>query len=153
MFERFLTAATDLPVIVQGALGSALFALVLFAGQHLSALLGSRFAKSSRKRRKVYLIDQQIKYNVLKSKEFAEKGAYVSLLVYRASRSLFKSLIWLTLGFAFGTMDQIFGLVGYLGCLYYLFKGLNTVTGPESVPDVEAKLQQIKAELEALNEA
>jgi len=153
MLERIIAAATDLPVIVQGALGSALFALALFGGQRLSTLLGRRFAKSSRERRKTYLIEQQLKYHVLKSKEYSAKGAFVSLLVYRASRSFFKAIIWLTLGLAFGTIIDVLGLVGYCGCLYYLFASLNTVTGPETVPDVDAKLQEIKTELEALNEA
>lgn len=153
MLDRLVAAVTDLPVILQGALGSALFALALFGGQRISVLVGSQFAKSSRKRRKVYLIEQQIKYNVVKSKEYAARGAFVSLLVYRASRSLFKALIWLTLGIAFGTMKEVLGLVGYCGCLYYLFAGLNTVTGPESVPDADAKLQEIKTELETLNDA
>ncbi len=152
MFEHIVAAATDLPVIVQGALGSALFALALFGGQRLSTLLGRRFAKSSRECRRIFLMEQQLKYNVLKSGEYSAKGAFVSLLVYRASRSLFKSLIWLTLGLAFGTIIEVLGLVGYCGCLYYLFAGLNTVTGPETVPDVDAKLQAIKKELEALNE-
>ena len=153
MVEKLIAAAMDLPVVFQGALGSALFALFLFLGQRLAVIVSKRYAKSSRARRKVYLIEEQIKYNVLRSKHYSTRGAFVSLLLYRATRSLFKALIWLTLGLVFGSVHEALGLAGFFGCLYYLFKGLNTVTPPKSAPDLEAKLAEIKAELESQNEA
>jgi len=153
MLNQIFTAATNLPVVIQGALGSGLFALLLYIGQKIFTFTANRIAKSSRSRRKVYLIEQQVKYNVTKSKDFSARGAYVSLLTYRASRALFKALIWLSLGLAFGTLYKNLSIVGYCGCIYFLFKGLNTVSAPESVDDVDAKLKEIKTELEALNDA
>jgi len=146
MIDRLVSAITDLPVIIQGALGSALFALALLVGQRLFALSAERYARSSILRRRRYLIEQQIKYNVLSATDYAARTAFVSLLIYRASRSLFKALIWLTFGLSFG----IFGFVGFIGCLYYLFRGLNTVTPPERADDVPKKLEEIKDELSKL---
>jgi hypothetical protein len=153
VLERFFSAITDLPVIVQGALGSALFAALLFAGQRLGALVSRRLARSSRERRRAYLIGQQIKYTVMQSKDFAARGALLGVLLYRASRPLFQALLWLSLGLALGTVHQVLGIVGYCGCIYHLFSGLNVVAPPESVPDIAVKLASIKAELEKLNEA
>jgi hypothetical protein len=44
MLERLFAAASDLPVIVQGALGSALFALLLFVGQRAFAYMAEYWA-------------------------------------------------------------------------------------------------------------
>ena len=153
MLDRLLAAASDLPVIVQGALGSALFALVLFVGQRAFLFFAEQRAKHSRTKRKRYLVEQQIKYNVLNATGVANRGAFVSLLIYRAARSLFLALLWLSLGLIFGSVLNVLGLVGYFGCVYYLFLGLSTVTGPKKVDDVAEKLQQIKAELESLDGA
>ena len=153
MLNEIYTAATNLPVVIQGALGSALFALLLYLGQKVFALTANRIAKSSRSRRKIYLLEQQVKYNVTKSKDFSARSAFVSLLIYRASRSLFKALIWLALGLAFGPLYWTLSIVGYCGCIYFLFKGLNTVSAPETVADVDEKLKEIKAELDILNKA
>lgn len=149
MTDQLVAAITDLPVIAQGAMGSALFAFTLHFGQRLFTLVSSKYAQSSKQRRRRYLIEQQIKYNMLRATDPAVRSALVSLLIYRACRSLFKGLIWLTLGIAVG----VFGFVGYVGCLYYFFQGLNTVTRAESVDDVDKKLQEIEDELAYLGDA
>ena len=150
MFDKLVAAVTDLPVIVQGALGSALFALLLFMGQRLTTWLIVKYSQSSRARKRVFLIEESLKYNLTNADDYATRGAFVSRLSYRALRSLFRSLIWLTLGLIFGIVDKIFSIVGYLGCLYYLFSGLNTLMPPTRVKDVEAKLEEIEAEKKKL---
>ena len=132
---------------------SALFAALAYLGQKAFAIAGKHVAGVSKKRRRTYLTEQQIKYNVLAAKDIPERGAFVSLLTYRASRSLFKALIWLTGGLMLGAADALLGVVGYFGCLYYLFLGLNTVTGPETVKDIHVKLEEIRQELTKLDEA
>jgi hypothetical protein len=153
MLERLYSAVTDLPVIIQGALGSALFASIVYVGQRIFSVVQLRFSALSKERRRTYLLEQQIKYNVLSTKGLPNRGALVSLLLYRASRSLFKALIWLTSGLIFGSVDSTLGLVGYFGCIYYLLLGLSAVTGPEPVEDNEAKLEEIRNELAKLDEA
>lgn len=88
---------------------------------------------------------------MLNANGVSDRGAFVSLLVYRAARPLFLALLWLTLELIFGSVINIFGIVGYLGCVYYLLRGLSTVTGPQRVDDAEKKLSEIKAELQSLD--
>ena len=152
MLDNIYTAVTDLPVIIQGALGSALFAAILFAGQRVFAYSTQKLSSISKDRKRRYLIEQQIKYNVLAATAIPDRGAFVSLLIYRASRSLFKALIWLTAGLMFGNIDTILALVGYFGCFYYLFIGLNTVTAPEQVSNATEKINEIRLDLEKLND-
>ncbi len=153
MLEKIIAAVTDLPVLIQGALGSALFALVMVLGQRLAAFIALKLTATSRKRRKRFLIEEILKYNVLSTNDYATRGAFVLLLLYRASRSLFKALIWLTLGLIFSAANPVLGLVGFLGCLYYLFAALNTVRAPEQVEDVEAKLEALKTQKAQIEDA
>jgi len=153
MLETLYAAVTDLPVIIQGAMGSALFAAFVYVGQRLFSSSQRKLSQLSKDRRRRYLLEQQIKYNVLAASGVPERGAFVSLLLYRASHSLFKALIWLTTGLIFGSVEGFLGLVGYFGCIYYLLLGLNSVTGPEPVEDKKAKLEEVRAELAKLDEA
>lgn len=150
MIDRLLSAISDIPVIVQGALGSALFSLILYVGQRVSSSVKCKVTSHSQRRRKAYLIEERIKYNVLVAENYDERAAYVSLLLYRASRNLVKALIWLTLGLMTGSLIWVLGVVGYVGALYYLFNALTTVTGPAATDDYEKRLEEISAEIERL---
>ena len=149
MLDEIVQAATNLPVIVQGAFGSGLCALVIVVGRRVVAAVSSRVAKTSLARRKAFLTEEILKYRVLATPAVANKGAFVLLLLYRASRSLFKALTWLTLGLLFGTVSVVLSTVGFLGCLYYLFAALNTVSAPGHTEDVQAKLNALTAESES----
>src|SRR5690606_4819398 len=115
------------PVIFQGALGSALFALVLFAGQKIAAYFLDTLRANSRQSRIRQLKEQLIRLRALKAKDRAERTYYISLLWLRASRHVIKALIWLTLGLAFNTILGVLGVVGFMGAIYYLFFALNIV--------------------------
>lgn len=152
MFEKIIALVSDWPGIVQGALGSALFWLALTLGQQLATFTSTKLAARSRKLRYAFVTEEILRYTPLSTEDFAQRAAFVSLLLLRASRSLFKALIWLTLGLAFASVISILGLVGFMGCLYYLFAALNSVRAPEHVEDVEAKLQALKAEQKQLKD-
>lgn len=148
--QSWLTAITDLPVIVQGALGSGLFALALYVGQIAFRYSAGKATKINRDRRLAYLTDEIAKLHLLKGKTFSLKSAFLSLLIYRASRGFAKAFIWLTLGLLFGSFSPSFGVAGYLGALYYFFSALNTLRAPPKVDDVPTKLAELVAERKAL---
>jgi hypothetical protein len=73
---------------------------------------------------------------------------YAAVLWYRASRHLVKALIWLTLGMLCNSFVRAFGLVGFLGCLYYLLSTFQVVRPfPDSSFDVEAKIREFEQRL------
>ena len=149
MLDRLVNAVTDLPVIVQGALGSALFALVLFVGQRVLAIAIARLAHSSKKRRKQALVDELAILNAASAKDVASETYYGVVVLYRTGRHLVRGLLWLTLGLVFGSTISVFGLIGYIGCLYYLFQALRLVEGGDA-DNAEARLKEINTELNAL---
>ena len=153
MSDTWVSYLTNLPVIVQGALGSALFAFALLSGQKAFRFLAARTSKFNKNRRLAYLTDETAKLHIIKGKEFSQKGAFISLLVYRSLRSFAKAFIWLSLGLLCSTVVPVFGVAGYLGALYYFFLGLNTLRAPEKVEDVPAKLAELSAERKQIKEA
>lgn len=150
MSQDFASALTNLPVIIQGALGSALFAVIVWLGQKLFTFAASRATRFTRLRRIDYLTDEIAKLHFVKGKDFALKGAFLTLLVFRSLRSFVKAFIWLSLGLLGGALNPIFGTVGYLGAMYYFFSALNTLRAPEQADDVAAKLGELSAERKAL---
>jgi hypothetical protein len=150
MSQNLITAITDLPAIAQNVIGGAVFALALYLGQKLFRYAAARATKFNRQRRLAYVTDEIAKLHLLKGKTFSLKGAFLSLLIYRSSRSLAKAFIWLTLGLLFGTMLPTFEAAGYLGALYYFFSALNTLRPPGEIADIPAKLAELTAERKAL---
>ena len=111
----------NIPVIIQGALGSALFTIILFVGQKITHLLRRKISESSTKRRREFLIEENLKLLLLLSNDFSTRGAFVSLLNFRATRKIFLALIWLALGLVGSSIIDIFGVVGYLGGAIFSF--------------------------------
>lgn len=153
MLDRFVTAVSDWPVVLQGALGSALFATLLFGGQRATAALSGWMRSRSKLSRQEYLFELLLRLEAVSSTESVDTAKYAAVLVYRAMRHLMKALIWLTLGLAMGSVISVLGIVGFAGCLFYLFKSLNVLAPTELTPDVAQKVAEARAELEQLEKA
>jgi hypothetical protein len=148
MFDRLLAAITDLPVIIQGALGSALFALVMYFGQRVAARLQEQWSSHSRSRRHTYLIEQKVKLGIFVAQDNAEMVACISLLAYRALRAVVKAMIWLVLGLLGGSFMTVLGAAGFLGAACYLFSALATLSPPKKQgDDYKAKWERANEEL------
>lgn len=150
--DKLIASIQEWPVIVQGALGSALFALVLFVGQKIAAYFIDSMHAQSRQARIRQLREQLIRFKALKAKDNAERAYYASLIWLRASRHVVKALIWLALGLAFNSLLGVLGVVGFLGAIYYLFIALSIVKGISYDGDVTAKIEEIRTEMRALEE-
>lgn len=149
--EKLITSVQDWPVIIQGALGSALFALVLFVGQKVASYFLDTFRANSRQSRIRQLKEQLIRLKALKAKDHSERGYYASLLWLRASRHVVKALIWLTLGLAFNSTLGVLGVIGFMGAIYYFFFALNIVKAIHYDGDITQKIEEIRAEMAELN--
>ena len=148
--EKLIASIQDWPVIVQGALGSALFALVLFAGQKVAAYFLDTFRANSRQSRIRQLKEQLIRLKALNANDHSERAYYASLLWLRASRHVVKALIWLTLGLTFNSILGVLGVVGFMGAIYYLFFALNIVKAINYDGDIPQKIAEIRAEMTEL---
>ena len=152
MLERLVNAVTDLPVIVQGALGSALFALVLYVGQKVLAAVIARLSQSSKKRRKHTLLDELAILSAASADDMASETYYGVVVLFRTARYLVRGIIWLTLGLVFESTISVFGIIGYIGCLYYLFQALRLVDGGEA-ENAKQRLEEIKTALSAIEQS
>ena len=155
MLDRLIAAIIDLPVIVQGAMGSALFALLLLIGQKISASLGAWHSQSSKSRKEQALIDEMAVLSGIAATDIRTSTHYTLIVLYRASRHVVRALYWLTLGLLFGSTISVFGIVGYLGCLFYLLQALRLVQGKskEEIDGVQTRLAQVKEELRIIDAA
>ncbi len=59
--------------------------------------------------------------------------------------------IWLALGLCFGSVIPVLGIVGFVGCLYHMFKGLSVVqaidTGAspsEKITEIDKRISELK---------
>lgn len=153
MLEKIFSAATDVPIIIQGMIGSALFALVYFLGQKLYAYGKNILTKQNKIRRRRYLVEEIAKFHIATADNDSKRVAFMTLLIFRSLRSLFMALLWLTLGLSFSSSGLVLDKVGYLGAIYFLFQGLNSVRRPSEAEDKPKKLAELKAELAELKDA
>lgn len=150
MLENLIKAVTDWPVVIQGALGSALFAVFMYTGQKLTQASTTWMRSRSKELRKSALLETLIRLQAVQATDSVEQAKYAAILVYRALRHVTKGLIWLTLGLTLGSVISVLGIVGFIGCLFYLFKGLAILAPTYLEPNVEQKIAEIQAELAQL---
>lgn len=152
--QRFVTAVQDWPVLVQGALGSGLFWLVLLVAQRTTAFLSSHIALQSKHRRQADLKNQLLRFHALKASAGADSAAvagFASVLLYRTARPVIKALMWLTLGLVFQSVLGVLGVVGFVGCLYYLLTAFNIVRPLVFDGDIDQKIAELEQKLAELD--
>lgn len=145
--QDFLNAIKEWPVIVQGALGSALFWGVSFVTQ-LAIEKGqkstSAFTKKSKRRA---LRNERLRLSALKAKSESSKANYATYLIYTMSRPLITGLIWMVLGNIFATFMGVFSTIGYVGAFYYFLSALNIIKPIKYEGDIDDRLEEIKVKL------
>jgi hypothetical protein len=126
--HELIEAIKAWPIIIQGCLGSALFWLILQVGQNSTKYAVGKYSFHSKKSRLTWLTHRRMNLEARLSTTNAEHGAHASLLLYRASRPLFKALMW----FSLTLISPLFMpalVIGFIGGIYYLFNGYNIVAG------------------------
>jgi hypothetical protein len=138
------------PVIVQGALGSGLFWLILFIGQKAFAVSSSRYITFSKKRRLNSLQAESIRYKAFIIEDKSISAFLLIGLIYSAMHNLIESLICVFIGLLFHNFIPVFGVIGYLFALYYLFKAADNVRYTNSEIDNKSKVEELMAEITIL---
>jgi hypothetical protein len=150
--DRFITAIQEWPVLLQGAVGSGLFWLFLVIGQKLTTIISDKVSTLSKKKRLDELKTQIIKLQALGT-NIKDGGSYASILLYRASPRVIKALIWLTFGMIFESIFNVLGVIGFIGCMYYLFSAMNALRRYDYKGNVEEKIEELNRQYEQLKES
>jgi hypothetical protein len=147
----YINIITEWPVIIQGALGSGLFWIILLVGNKGIEYSSLLYSKHSINSRYTWLTNRAGIIELRLTNPLDEQSYLTSILLYRASRFLFKALMWLVLGLALQLFLSQLAIIGYLGCLYYLISGYNVVGGTDGEDkELSEELDKINIELESI---
>ena len=155
--DQIFEIVKEWPVIVQGALGSALFWLVLLAFQKLSNFGASFFSNFSKKERIAWLISRHAKHEAFGGTDNNSLAAYAtSALIYRSLRYAYRGFTWLGLGLIGFFFTDISLIVGGSGLIYYFLKAYEVVSpfkDGENTPEAWLAVEKELIDLEALPSA
>lgn len=146
--QELIEAIKAWPVIVQGALGSALFWLVLLIGQKATVAATEAYSRHSKDLRISWLTTAMIKYQGA----IENRTDNAVMLLYRSARHLYKGIMWLALGLSIQSLLDVSGIIGFAGCIYYLLKAYAVVAPMDRSEDWEKRLQEINKELSELEQ-
>lgn len=148
--EELINKILDWPIIVQSIVGSAIFWIIAYLGQILSKKLSIFFSRQSKTLKLTRSRNELAKYLSEDSKDYSQKNFFASITIFRSLRPFYKALIWLTLGLIFSSFIAVFGIIGYVGCLYYLFKASDTVGIIDLEIDIKKKIKELQKEVNSL---
>ena len=140
------------PVIIQGALGSALFWLVLVLAQKLFEISANNFSKRSKEQRISWLISRMAKFEAFGDENDDARSAFAtSVLVYRSLRHAYKGFLWLGLGLLVFTFDEIGLAIGGIGLTYHFLKAYDVISPFKDEENTSEERQRVRDELAKLD--
>lgn len=110
----------DLPVIVQGALGSALFWLIFEVGQRLGLVISRKVFKD-----KKVAMWFSLAARASESHEYEIK--YRQIAIYGGLHYLIKALILIVVSLLLAPINHVIAVVGYVSSVYFLFRALSFI--------------------------
>lgn len=119
IMSEVITIIKDWPIIVQGALGSALFWLFLVISQKIAVVVKEKLSKHSRESRLSRLRNEYFKYS--NDEDAAEHSLSVVYLIYRSLRPFLRAMMWFVMGVITNIFASPLGVIGYIGALFLLF--------------------------------
>jgi hypothetical protein len=150
--EKALAAIQDWPVLLQGAVGSALFWLILILGQKITEWASERWSHQSRQAKYWKLVNRYLRLRGRQAGWDLDSAASVAtLIMFVAFRPLMKAFMWLSLGLMFQSVAGVLGVIGFIGALYYLFfayDGLGRAGGRSDLHTGIDEMEKMIAELE-----
>lgn len=135
--DKVILAITEWPIIVQGALGSALFWLVFICIQKGIYFTSRALSTTSKRRRKSWIVNRRIKLHGYTVGDRTISTQQMIALKYRSLRNLYKSIMWLCSGLIVNSFTEGFGIIGFIGSLYYISMAVEIVS-PVNLPREEA---------------
>lgn len=148
--EIIINRILQWPVIVQGALGSGLFWLILFLGQKAFAASSSKYISFNKNRRLGKLQAERIRYRAFIVEDRGLSVFLIIGLIYGAMHNLIKSLICVCIGLLLQSFIPVFGAIGFLFALYYLFNAADAVRDIDSKVDKKNRVEELATEIMTL---
>ncbi|MBB1435605.1 hypothetical protein H5201_15140 [Pseudoalteromonas sp. SG43-6] len=139
--------------IIYGALGSALFALIVFIIPKVLGFIARVLSKYSQGIKSRRLKTLWLKYTGVEhfnKNEDLQGHACQTGLIYSSLRELIKGLIWISLGLLFQSVYSMLGIIGFIGGIYYLFLALGQVQKIEIPKNPAEAIQSIEAQLDEM---
>jgi len=125
------------PVIIQGALGSGLFWLLLLAGQVFVDKLSAKLNKDKQTGRDVALLARA------ESNRKMAAEAFFSCL-YGSLHYFIKAMIVIVLALLISPINHVISIVGYLISVYFLFRALSWVPHFDTFGTMEEAKEKLK---------
>ncbi len=136
-------------VVIQGAFGSALFWVILVAGQYIFSFLGAKVSFVNTAYKEEALYREYIQKKLSRGEKSHEM---ISMCTYQALSYLFRGFAFLGLGFIMSDFIPLSNSIGGLGFLFYLFRALGWlkpfhIGSPEPELKLWSRIQEIEQEL------
>lgn len=136
---EILKIVTDWPVIVQGALGSALFWAILDVGQRIVRRIASRLGSDKETANWFALAAHEA------SGEMGNKARF--FCIYGAMHYVLKGLIVTVLSWAVSPLLDVFAAAGYLIAAYFYFRALAFVPHTASLGPIPERSRRFNESL------
>ena len=150
--NELIDAMKEWPVIIQGALGSGLFWLILLLAQKAFMISSSYFSKRSKEERISWLISRDAKHEAFGgTKDFSQAAYATSALIYRSLRPVYRGFLWLGLGLVIYPFFELGLTIGGIGLIYFCLKAYEVVSPfslDENTPEAWEKVRKEIIDLE-----
>ncbi|HHB1595865.1 TPA: hypothetical protein ACN976_004043 [Vibrio campbellii] len=148
--DELIQSVKDWPVIIQGALGSALFWLFLKAADAMLSSANKTYSSFSKKAKRNWIRSEIGKVQAVLAKEQHQASPWLTILIYRCLRDIVRALMWLCLGLLGQSLVPGAGIIGFIGCIHYLFRAYHSVAPVQKDENSEERLQDLREELKKL---
>ncbi|KAB0457881.1 MULTISPECIES: hypothetical protein [Vibrio] len=143
-----------LPVIIQGALGSALFALCTWLLRFAFNNITIVFSKFNNELKIEQKNAELVGLYYEQSGRGTDSSVFLVWCIFHGLAHISQAAIWLVLGQMFGEVIYSFVYVGYLGALYYLYRAgkvLPTKNNEYTPDEIDQKINELEKELDPEN--
>lgn len=145
---ELIEVVKDWPVIVQGALGSGLFWIILLIAQKSFDFGVSYLSKHSKQQRSSWLVSRYAKLKAFGgSKDKVEAVYSISAVSYRSLRPLYKGFMWLSLGLITYPFNEFGIAIGGIGAVYFFLKAYEVVSPINSELNTAEEIRKVHQEL------
>lgn len=138
--------------IIQGALGSALFALILWLLRIIFNFLQKKTVTLNQNNQLKRLQSDLIRYTALESGNVSANTLALVGLLYFAFSDFIKAIICLCVGVLLSSLLPLFKEISFLFALYFLYLALDSVKTAKSEKDYSKKIAELTTEINKIKQ-